>query len=97
MIGYWRREEETREVLREGWMHTGDAGFLDADGYLHIHDRFKDMIVTGGENVYSSEVENAISSHPAIAEVAVIGVPDETWGEAVKAIIVLKAGCPASA
>lgn len=90
MIDYWRREEETRAVLRDGWMHSGDAGYLDADGYVYIHDRMKDMIVTGGENVYSIEVENAISSHSAVAEVAVIAVPDEKWGEAVKAIIALK-------
>jgi acyl-CoA synthetase (AMP-forming)/AMP-acid ligase II len=90
MIGYWQREEETRAVLRDGWIHSGDAGYMDADGYVYIHDRLKDMIITGGENVYSTEVENAICNHGAVAEAAVIGVPDEKWGEAVKAVIVLK-------
>ncbi|MBL8538650.1 MAG: long-chain-fatty-acid--CoA ligase [Hyphomonadaceae bacterium] len=97
MLGYWRRAAETRAALRDGWMHTGDAGFMDRDGYVYIQDRIKDMIVSGGENVYSAEVENALASHPAIAEAAVIGVPDETWGEAVKAIVVLKPGCAVSA
>lgn len=97
MLGYWRREAETRAALRGGWMHTGDAGFMDKDGYVYIQDRIKDMIVSGGENVYSAEVENALASHPAIAEAAVIGVPDEIWGEAVKAIVVLKPGCAVSA
>lgn len=97
MIGYWRRGEETRTVLRDGWMRTGDAGCFDADGYVYFHDRIKDMIVTGGENVYSTEVEVVVGSHPAVAEVAVIGVPDEKWGEAVKAIVVLKSGVAASA
>lgn len=97
MIGYWRREEETREVLREGWMHSGDAGYLDGGGYVFIHDRIKDMIVTGGENVYSTEVESVICAHPAVAEAAVVGVPDEKWGEAVKAVIVLKPDGAASA
>lgn len=97
MLGYWRREEETRAVLRDGWMRTGDAGYMDADGYVFIQDRIKDMIVTGGENVYSTEVENAVAAHPAVAETAVIGVPDEKWGEAVKAIVVLRPGAEASA
>ncbi len=97
MLGYWRREAETCAALRGGWMHTGDVGFMDRDGYVYIQDRLKDMIVSGGENVYSVEVENALASHPAIADAAVIGVPDETWGEAVKAIVVLKPGCAASA
>src|SRR5262249_51664257 len=74
------------------WLRTGDAGYLDADGYLYIHDRFKDMIVSGAENVYPAEVENAVYGHPAVQEVAVIGVPDEKWGEAVKAIVVPKPG-----
>jgi acyl-CoA synthetase (AMP-forming)/AMP-acid ligase II len=92
MRGYWRNPDATAEALRDGWLHTGDAGYLDADGYLYIHDRVKDMIVTGGENVYPAEVENALFGHPSIADVAVIGVPDDRWGEAVKALIVLKAG-----
>jgi len=92
MKEYWRNPEATRETMSDGWLKTGDAGFMDEDGYLYIHDRVKDMIVSGGENVYPTEVENALSSHPAVAEVAVIGVPDEKWGEAVKALVVLKPG-----
>ena len=92
MRGYWRNPVATAEALRDGWLHTGDAGYLDDDGYLYIHDRVKDMIVTGGENVYPAEVEHALFGHPTIADVAVIGVPDERWGETVKAFIVLKPG-----
>ena len=92
MRGYWRNPAATAEALRDGWLRTGDAGYVDSDGYLYIHDRVKDMIVTGGENVYPAEVEHALFGHPAIAEVAVIGVPDDRWGEAVKALIVLKPG-----
>jgi acyl-CoA synthetase (AMP-forming)/AMP-acid ligase II len=92
MVGYWNRPEETAEAFRDGWYHTGDAGYVDAEGYLYLIDRVKDMIVTGGENVYSAEVENAIASLPAIAQVAVIGIPDERWGEAVHAIVVLREG-----
>ena len=92
MKGYWNLPEETAKAIRGDWFYTGDAGYLDADGYLYIHDRVKDMIVSGGENVYPAEVESALFGHPAIADVAVIGVPDEKWGEAVKAIIVKKPG-----
>ena len=93
MKGYWNRADATAEAIdAEGWFRSGDAGFFDADGYLYIHDRVKDMIVSGGENVYPAEVENALFSHPAIADAAVIGVPDDKWGEAVKAIVVLKPG-----
>ncbi|MCI4643790.1 MAG: AMP-binding protein, partial [Hyphomonadaceae bacterium] len=92
MKGYWNRPEATEEALRGGFFHTGDAGYFDEDGFLYIHDRLKDLIVSGGENVYPAEVENAIFGHPGVADVAVIGVPDETWGEAVKAIIVAKPG-----
>ncbi len=88
MQGYWNRPEETTAAFRNGWYHTGDAGYMDADGYVYLVDRVKDMIVTGGENVYSAEVENAISTHPAVAQVAVIGVPSEQWGESVHAIVV---------
>jgi acyl-CoA synthetase (AMP-forming)/AMP-acid ligase II len=88
MQGYWNKPEETAAALRGGWMHTGDAGYLDDDGFLFLVDRVKDMIVTGGENVYSAEVENALSSHPAVAACAVIGVPDPDWGERVHAVIV---------
>jgi long-chain acyl-CoA synthetase len=90
MIEYWNKPEATEDVFRGGWYHTGDAGYLDADGYLYLVDRVKDMIVTGGENVYSSEVENALASHPAVLQVAVIGIPSERWGEAVHAIVVLR-------
>jgi acyl-CoA synthetase (AMP-forming)/AMP-acid ligase II len=98
MVGYWNRATETTNTVNsEGWLRTGDAGYLDEDGYLYIHDRFKDMIVSGGENVYPAEVENAVYGHPAVQEVAVIGVPDERWGEAVKAIVVRKPGVAADA
>jgi acyl-CoA synthetase (AMP-forming)/AMP-acid ligase II len=92
MKGYWNLPDETAKAIKGDWFHTGDAGFLDADGYLYIHDRVKDMIVSGGENVYPAEVESALFGHPAIADVAVIGVPDDRWGEAVKAIVVRKPG-----
>ncbi len=92
MREYWNQPEATADVFRDGWYHTGDAGYLDPQGYLFLVDRVKDMIVTGGENVYSTEVENAIASHPAVAQVAVIGIPSEVWGEAVHAIIVCRPG-----
>jgi long-chain acyl-CoA synthetase len=91
MKGYWNREEETATALDgDGWYHSGDAAFADAGGYLFIVDRLKDMIVSGGENVYCTEVENAIYQHPAVLECAVFGIPDEQWGERVHAAIVLK-------
>jgi len=91
--GYWGNPEETARTLgADGWLRTGDAGYLDAEGYLFLTDRVKDMIITGGENVYPAEVENALSDHPAVADVAVIGVPDDRWGETVKAIVVPRAG-----
>lgn len=92
MKGYWNKPEATKDSINDGWFASGDAGYFDADGYLYIHDRVKDMIVSGGENVYPAEVENALFSHPAVADAAVIGVPDERWGEAVKACVVLKPG-----
>ena len=96
--GYWNKPEETaRTLIGDGWLRTGDAGMLDAEGYLYIQDRIKDMIITGAENVYPAEVESAIYGHPAVADVAVIGVPDAKWGEAVKAIVVLKPGEQADA
>jgi long-chain acyl-CoA synthetase len=96
--GYWGREEETARTLdADGWLRTGDAGFLDEEGYLFLTDRVKDMIISGGENVYPAEVENALSDHPAIADVAVIGVPDERWGETVKAVVVRTPGATAGA
>jgi len=93
MKGYWRLDEATKETVDdEGWLRTGDAGYLDEDGYLYIHDRVKDMIISGAENIYPAEVENAVYGHPDVAEVAVIGIPDERWGESVKAIVALKPG-----
>lgn len=89
---YWKLPEATKEARPDGWFRTGDAGYLNADGYLFIHDRMKDMIVSGAENIYPAEVENAIFGHDAVAEVGVIGVPDKKWGEAVKACVVLKPG-----
>ncbi|MCD2114862.1 long-chain fatty acid--CoA ligase [Rhodococcus rhodochrous] len=91
MLGYWNKEKETAAAIRDGWMHTGDGAYMDEDGYLYIVDRIKDMIVTGGENVYSAEVENALAKHPAVASCAVIGIPDPEWGERVHAIVVRRA------
>jgi acyl-CoA synthetase (AMP-forming)/AMP-acid ligase II len=93
MDGYWNRPDETDHVLRGGWLHTGDVARRDDDGYITIVDRKKDMIVTGGFNVYAREVEDTLAEHPAVAAVAVIGVPDERWGEAVTAMIVARPGC----
>lgn len=92
MLGYWKRPKETSEALRGGWMHTQDVGYFDAGGYLYISDRIKDMIVSGAENVYSIEVEDVIYRHPAVEECAIVGVPDEKWGERVHAIVVPKPG-----
>ncbi|MGL6043188.1 MAG: AMP-binding protein, partial [Sandaracinobacteroides sp.] len=92
MAGYHGNPEATAKSIRDGWYLTGDAGWMDADGYLYIHDRVKDMIVSGAENIYPAEVENALFAHPAVRDAAVIGVPDARWGEAVKAIVVLKPG-----
>jgi acyl-CoA synthetase (AMP-forming)/AMP-acid ligase II len=97
MKGYWNNTAATIETLRDGWVHTGDVGRLDSEGYLYLVDRKKDMIISGGENIYSREVEEAVITHDAVSEVAVIGVPDEKWGEAVKAVVVLRAGRTASA
>jgi acyl-CoA synthetase (AMP-forming)/AMP-acid ligase II len=90
MHGYWKQADATAEVFRGGWLHTGDVGVLDADGYLYIRDRLKDVIVTGGLKVYPRMVERVLLEHPAVAEVAVIGVPDARWGESVKAVVVLR-------
>ncbi len=98
MSGYWNLPEATARTLdADGWLRTGDAGYMDEDGYVYIHDRVKDMIISGGENIYPAEVENAIFGHPKLADVAVIGVPDERWGEAVKAVVVPKPGETVSA
>lgn len=93
MLGYWNKPDETRAAIdQEGWFRTGDAGWLSEDGYLFLHDRIKDMIVSGGENVYPAEVENALLAHAAVADAAVIGVPDDRWGETVKAVVVRAPG-----
>ena len=98
MAGYWNLPEATARTLgSDGWLRTGDAGYMDEDGYLYIHDRIKDMIISGGENIYPAEVESAICDHPDVAEAAVIGIPDDKWGEAVKAIVVMKPGKQATA
>jgi fatty-acyl-CoA synthase len=92
MKGYWNNPAATRaSFLGDGWLRTGDAAYIDADGFVYVHDRVKDMIITGGENVFPAEVENALFSHPAVADVAAIGVPDQRWGEAVKAFVVRRA------
>lgn len=97
MTGYWNMPEATAEALRNGWLHTGDIGMLDDEGFLTLIDRKKDMIVTGAENVYSPEVENAVASHPAVAECAVVGIPDERWGETIHAVVQLKPSADADA
>ncbi|MFZ4071813.1 MAG: fatty acid--CoA ligase [Caulobacterales bacterium] len=97
MIGYWNLPDATAQTLApDNWLRTGDAGYVDTDGYVYVHDRVKDMIISGGENIYPAEVESAIYGHSAVADVAVIGVPDERWGEAVKAMVVLKPGASVS-
>lgn len=96
MLGYWNQPELTAKTIVNGWLRTGDAGYMDEEGFVYLVDRVKDMIVSGGENVFSAEVENALSSHGAIAECAVIGVPDERWGERVHAIVRLKSGASAT-
>ena len=96
MVGYWRKPELTAQTIRDGWMWTGDVATWDADGYVFIVDRAKDMIISGGENIYSTQVEAAVHQHPAVLESAVFGVPDDVWGEAVKAVVVLKPGMQAT-
>ena len=96
MDGYWRQPDLTASTLACGWMHTGDAGFMDDDGFVHVCDRMKDMIISGGENVYSAEVENILALHPAVLACAVIGAPDPKWGERVHAVLVLKPGATLS-
>ena len=90
--GYWNLAGETARAIRDGWLYSGDAGYFDAEGYLYIYDRVKDMIISGAENVYPAEVESALQGHPKIADVGVIGVPDEKWGETVKAVVVVMPG-----
>ena len=97
MLGYWNRPEETAKAVIDGWMHTGDGGRMDEDGFVYVVDRIKDMIITGGENVYSTEVENVVAQHPAVLQCAVIGIPDPHWGEAIHAFVVVKPGTTLSA
>ena len=92
MDGYWGREEATAEAIVDGWYRTGDAGYFDENGFLYVCDRIKDMIISGGENIYPAEIENALSQHPAVLEAAVVGAPDEKWGEIVKAFVVRRGG-----
>jgi acyl-CoA synthetase (AMP-forming)/AMP-acid ligase II len=92
MLGYWKKPEATAAVLGSGWLRTGDGAYMDEEGFIFIVDRMKDMIVSGGENVYSAEVENAVARHPGVAQCAVIGIPSEQWGEAVHAVVVPKPG-----
>ncbi|MGH3182546.1 MAG: class I adenylate-forming enzyme family protein, partial [Streptosporangiaceae bacterium] len=88
MLGYWDKPEDTAHAIADWWLHTGDAGYLDENGYLYLHDRIKDMVVSGGENIYPAEVENVLLAMAGVADAAVIGVPHDRWGETVKAIVV---------
>lgn len=97
MQGYWNKPELTAAAVRDGWMHTGDGAYMDDDGFIFVVDRMKDMIISGGENVYSAEVENALAQHPAVAASAVIGIPSDQWGESVHAVVVRKPGADVSA
>jgi acyl-CoA synthetase (AMP-forming)/AMP-acid ligase II len=96
MKGYWKNPEATAETIKNGWLHTRDVGFIDDDGYIFLVDRKGDMIISGGFNIYPREVEDVLYSHPAVLEAAVFGVPDEKWGEAVKAAVSLRAGMTAT-
>ena len=95
MAGYWNKPDQTELALRDGWYWSGDVGRLDAEGYLFLLDRSKDMIISGGENVYCTEVEDALYTHPAVLEATVFGIPSEQWGEAVHAVVVLRPGATA--
>jgi long-chain acyl-CoA synthetase len=93
MKGYWNNRMATEEAItKDGWLRTGDAAYQDADGFIYLYDRYKDLIISGGENIYPAEVENALLSHPAVSECAVIGIPHERWGETPRAIVVPRNG-----
>jgi fatty-acyl-CoA synthase/long-chain acyl-CoA synthetase len=92
MLGYWNKPDETAELLRDGWVHSGDVGTWDEEGYVYIVDRLKSMIISGGENIFPAEIERALGNHPDVAEVVVVGTADATWGEVVKAVIVRRPG-----
>src|SRR5207247_5292371 len=96
MVGYWNRPEVTAETLRGGWLHTGDLGIMDENGYIYLLDRKKDLVISGGNNIYPREIEEVLLKHTAVYEVAVIGVPDPLWGESVKAVVVLRPGSTAT-
>lgn len=96
-VGYWNKPDETAQTIQQGgWLRTGDAAYLDDKGYVFLFDRFKDLIISGGENIYPAEVENILNGHPAVLEVAVIGVPHERWGETPRAVVVLRTGMHAT-
>jgi acyl-CoA synthetase (AMP-forming)/AMP-acid ligase II len=97
MVGYWHKPEETNTTLVDGWVHTGDMGYCDEEGYLYIADRKKDMIISGGENVYPREIEEVLYQHPAVLEAAVIGIPDPYWVERVHAVVVTRKGISTTA
>lgn len=97
MTGYWKMPEATAETLKDGWVYTGDMGYMDSKGFVFLVDRKKDVIISGGFNIYPAEVEKIIITHPDVQEASVIGVPDDNWGEAVKALVVLKPGTAATA
>ena len=90
MKGYWKREEETKEAIKDGWLYTADMAWMDEDGFIYIVDRKKDMIISGGMNVYCAEVEFVLMKHSSVSQAAVLGVPDQEWGEAIKAVVVLE-------
>jgi acyl-CoA synthetase (AMP-forming)/AMP-acid ligase II len=97
MAGYWHRQDDLEKAIRGGWLHTGDAGAIDERGFIYIKDRIKDMIISGGENIYPAEIERVLAEHPEVADVAVIAVPDDKWGEAVKAVVIRTPGGTISA